>query len=401
MNALRCVPSRVSRWARAPARSAALAATFLVSTLAAVACLAQPSGTAVEYHHASFNHYFITADAGEISFLDGGGFGGVWRRTGQTIPVWIAAGPGTLETCRFFTGATYAPKSSHFYTPYAHECTLLKSDPRWQYEGVAFQLMVNATGVCPGGTAPLYRLYNNNMSGAPNHRYTASRAIFEQMRAQTWTPEGSGPATVFACIPGSTLAVAGSGYWDGSFYFLYAGGSSVGLVDGRATFSGSSFSAPQARDFVMRPQPAEYVANVSGTAVAQSRMSGTIATSQRTRTFAATYAGATGAPVSLEQIAGTYDGVAASQEGSIEILLTVSPSGAVSGSSAGCTFTGTLWLRGTTASADATIVHGGTGCALGSASTTGIAVYMPDVNGLLIVTQSPDLDDVFMFVGVK
>lgn len=399
------------------ARFALVAIAFLAATLTPTASLAQPTGLAVEYHHAQFNHYFVTADAHEISILDAGAFGGAWRRTGLAFPVWTAAGPGTQETCRFFTGATYAPKSSHFYTPYAHECSSLKSNPRWQYEGIAFHLVVNPTGACPVGTAPLYRLYNNNLSGAPNHRYTESRTVFDQMRAQGWTAEGAGPATVFACIPGSTQAVAGSGYWegttsageqilgamfdDGSFFLLYASEGSLGMVDGRATFSGSSFTAPQSRDFVMRPQPAEYVANVSGTATARSRMTGTIATSQRTRTFSMAFVADVGGPVTLEQIAGTYDGIAASEEGYLEVLLTVSRSGAVSGSAGGCTFTGTLALRSSAGAADATIVHGGTGCALGSASTTGIAIYVPEDGGLIIATQSADLDDAFVFVGVK
>lgn len=409
-------PLRAERSVHPVARFALVAAAFLAATFIPTASLAQPTGSAVEYFHGGFGHYFITSYANEIALLDAGAFGGVWTRTGQTMPVWTAAGAGTQATCRLFTEA-YAPRSSHFYTPYPGECAGLQQGTTWKYEGIAFHLKVDALGNCPAGSSPLYRLYNNLRSGAPNHRYTTSRAIFSQMVAQGWTAEGAGPLTVFACVPGSTQAVAGSGYWDGttsageqilgamfddgSFYFIYAGASTIGLVDGTATFSGSSFAAPQARDFVMRPSPAEYVANVSGTAVARSTMNGTIATSQRTRTFTASYSGATGAPVTLAQIAGTYDGIAASQEGSLEVLLTVSPTGTLSGGSAGCTISGTLALRGNTGSADVTVVHGGTGCPLGNAYTTGIGVYMPDVAGLLMVTQSADLDDAFMFVGVK
>jgi hypothetical protein len=40
--------------------------------------LDQPTGSAVEYYHAGFDHYFMTARQSEITLLDGGAFGGVW-----------------------------------------------------------------------------------------------------------------------------------------------------------------------------------------------------------------------------------------------------------------------------------------------------------------------------------
>jgi hypothetical protein len=39
--------------------------------------LDQPTGSAVEYYHAGFDHYFMTARQSEITLLDGGAFGGV------------------------------------------------------------------------------------------------------------------------------------------------------------------------------------------------------------------------------------------------------------------------------------------------------------------------------------
>ena len=49
----------------------------------------------------------------------------------------------------------------------------------------------------PGGHIKLYRLYNDGMSGAPNHRYTTSLTVRSQMIAAGWTPED--PNT--ACVP--------------------------------------------------------------------------------------------------------------------------------------------------------------------------------------------------------
>jgi hypothetical protein len=159
------------------------------------------TAVAVEYYYAAWNFYFETAFADEIAALDGGAFGGLWRRTGQTFMVWPESNPSASPTCRFFSTA-FAPKSSHFYTPFAAECAVVKTYPQWLYEGIAFYIqLADANGLCSGGTIPLYRLYNNGMGGAPNHRYTTSLTIFNQMVAAGWIFEGNGNTKIFACVP--------------------------------------------------------------------------------------------------------------------------------------------------------------------------------------------------------
>jgi Repeat of unknown function (DUF5648) len=144
----------------------------------------------------------VTASPDEIAVLDGGAFGGVWQRTGQSFNVWPSAVNATATaTCRFFSTA-FAPKSSHFYTPFADECTALKANPAWQFESIAFYVQLpDINGNCAAGTVPLYRLYNNGMGGAPNHRYTTSLATLNQMLAAGWTFEGNAVTKVFACVP--------------------------------------------------------------------------------------------------------------------------------------------------------------------------------------------------------
>ena len=112
--------------------------------------------------------------------------------------------------CRFFSD-TFAPKSSHFYTPYATECGTLKEGKVWQYEAISFYLRLpDSSGKCIAGTQVLYRLYNNGMTGAPNHRYTANAGLFATMQASGWTAEGDGVTGAFACIPApSALATGG------------------------------------------------------------------------------------------------------------------------------------------------------------------------------------------------
>jgi hypothetical protein len=177
--------------------------------------------TAVEYIYGQpwdygyVSSYFVTSFPDEITALDGGAFGGIWQRTGETFNVWSGPASGALPTCRFFDRLFGA----HFYTPYATECAGLQAEhgwqQGWQYEGMAFHLQVpDGNGNCPIGTTILYRLYNDSTysppaypdtkTGAPLHRFTTSAATFNQMRAAGWVFEGDSRTFAFACVPSST-----------------------------------------------------------------------------------------------------------------------------------------------------------------------------------------------------
>lgn len=161
---------------------------------------ARTTATIIEYYHTSFNHYFITSYANEIALLDAGQFQG-WVRTGRTFEVWTSSAGNATGVCRFFS-ASFAPRSSHFYTPFADECATVQANPDWQFEAIAFYVDVPSfNGSCSAGTQPLYRLYNNGQSGAPNHRYTISLDVRDQMLGQGWIPEGYGPLGTIACVP--------------------------------------------------------------------------------------------------------------------------------------------------------------------------------------------------------
>jgi hypothetical protein len=48
---------------------------------------------------------------------------------------------------------------------------------------------------------PVFRLYNNGMGGAPNHRFTTDAAVRSQMLDAGWIPEGAGQEGVAFCVP--------------------------------------------------------------------------------------------------------------------------------------------------------------------------------------------------------
>ena len=162
-----------------------------------------PAGATVaikEYFHAAFGHYFITANTDEIAKIDAGVFVG-WAATGRTFKAYQNGGTGTAAVCRFFTTA-FAPKSSHFYAPRGAGCEPVFDNKDWQFEADAFYVAeASDAGACPTGTQPIYRLYNNGQTGAPNHRYTNDPAVRSQMVAQGFIPEGKGPEGVGFCAP--------------------------------------------------------------------------------------------------------------------------------------------------------------------------------------------------------
>ena len=158
--------------------------------------------TAAEYYEEVFDHYFLTTLPLEVAALDTDVFPG-WRRTGQHFHVApINELAGAAPVCRFFSGQTFAPQSTHFYTSLMSECAAVQRSSAWLFEGIVFGLgLSSAAGTCGPGTQPLYRLYNNGQGGAPNHRYLTDLTLRDTMiQSFGWIPEGAGIG-VIGCVP--------------------------------------------------------------------------------------------------------------------------------------------------------------------------------------------------------
>lgn len=157
----------------------------------------------IEFHHAGLDHYFITADTNEILVLDTGTLPG-WSRTGYQFRA-LAAGSssgGTINpVCRYY-GLPSAGLASHFYSASPAECYQVNERfaAAWQMESDnVFQLDLpdQATGACPGGTVPVYRVFNNRADA--NHRYMTSAVVRAQMESLGWIREGYGPNATILC----------------------------------------------------------------------------------------------------------------------------------------------------------------------------------------------------------
>ena len=157
----------------------------------------------IEFYHAGFDHYFMSADPPEINALDTGYFTG-WTRTGYQFKAYAtgsSAGPTMNPVCRYY-GLPSAGLDSHFYSASSVECWEVNQfyGTEWQIESDnVFQIDLpnTTTGACPAGTVPVYRVFNKRPDA--NHRYTTSTAVRAQMEAAGWIREGYGPNATIMC----------------------------------------------------------------------------------------------------------------------------------------------------------------------------------------------------------
>jgi hypothetical protein len=152
----------------------------------------------VEYHHAGLDHWLVTADPAEMASLDAGRTAG-WARTGLGFPAWRAGTAGTQPVCRFYLPPAFG--DSHFLSASTDECaTVAARFPGFVYESADvfdMTLPAVATGACPAGTRPVYRLWNGRADS--NHRYTTDRDAKAAMLARGYVAEGYGPDAVAMC----------------------------------------------------------------------------------------------------------------------------------------------------------------------------------------------------------
>lgn len=156
--------------------------------------------TVVEYFADQQDHYFITAEPGEIAKLDAGY---EYKRTGQSFKAWLrqADAPAyAAPVCHFHASGP----DSHFYSLNPAECEMLKSleladkaarpkdlsYPGWQFQGTAFYALAPENGKCSPGSTPVYRFYNGRWAeNDSNHRFTAAGSMQLAM-SMSWSDEG-------------------------------------------------------------------------------------------------------------------------------------------------------------------------------------------------------------------
>ena len=143
----------------------------------------------IEYYNASLDHYFVTAEPAEVAMLDAGVAVPGWRRTGYEFKSWSPGSASGVAACRFFGTPGRGP-NSHFFTIDANECAIVRGNPDWTFEGLAFQAVPITASICPGDLVVVWRLYNNGMGGQANHRDLTSHSEIGDMIGRGWLLEG-------------------------------------------------------------------------------------------------------------------------------------------------------------------------------------------------------------------
>jgi hypothetical protein len=156
-----------------------------------------------EFYNPMLRHYFITASVAEKQDLYTGVHPG-WVPTGESFMAFAtgSSAGGTINpACRYY-GDPLRGLDSHFHSADARECLRVfrKYPSDWLFESDnVFQINLpdTATGTCPDGTIPVYRLWNQRADS--NHRYTTRAAIKAEMLAAGYLAEGYGADGVVMC----------------------------------------------------------------------------------------------------------------------------------------------------------------------------------------------------------
>lgn len=196
---------------------------------------------------------------------------------------------------------------------------------------------------------------------------------------------------------------------DGSYYFIYsaAGNSSLigGAIQGVGIARGGSFTSSNGIDINLEGS------NILPTTVSASyalgaSLNGTVnySTQNSVSTFTSAYGRDYELTPSLGAIAGTYTGLAASPTTSEQAIITISESGAISGSGAGgCRFSGSFAPRakGNAYSAYIALGLSGPPCLISGESFSGIAYLDAATKRLYVVEINLARNSGFIFSGTK
>jgi len=163
-----------------------------------------PAGTSpvVEFYRADLDHYFISANSSEITFVDTV-LGATFQRTGEVFYAWtdpVQAPINAQPVCRFYAGGLI---SSHYFTASAAECQYMIAQyaGAWALETPAafYVLLPDLNGNCTAGMVPVYRFFDGRQDA--NQRHTIDLSVRRAMINRAWVPQGFGPNNVIFCTP--------------------------------------------------------------------------------------------------------------------------------------------------------------------------------------------------------
>lgn len=196
--------------------------------------------------------------------------------------------------------------------------------------------------------------------------------------------------------------VAALTFQDGTGWALYTPEGNpaylAGVVQATTTVSGATASGP-ITDY-----------NLEGGGITSGTISTTVNPKQSISgtvnpggvTFSGTYDAAFEQAPSLTETAGTFTGTAAVLGGTESASVTVSTTGALSGSSAsGCAYTGTVTPRTDGNAFNVSVTFGGGVCSNGTSTVNGIAYYAAATKRIYSAASNSAKTNGFIFLGTK
>lgn len=158
--------------------------------------------------------FFLTVNASDVAALVASnkvGTGPEWMPVEENIRVWTTPQPFTVPVCRFYVPAA----AVHFFSAYPSDSTKLRGLAGFTDEGTAFHVipsyrepdLVDSGGpygklinVCPTGTDPVYRLFDDT-PGHAAHRYSTNPDATHDFLTTTGSPSGYRMEGVVFCSP--------------------------------------------------------------------------------------------------------------------------------------------------------------------------------------------------------
>ena len=155
---------------------------------------------AIEYHHAAFDHYFITSIADEITKLDNGTFAG-WTRTGESFNVYRDAAAGMLR-CAASSARRSRPRARTSTRRSRRSAPRASKPATGNSKAVVFAIsMPTPPAIARPGRSRSIACTTTARARRPITATRRASAVRSQMLAQGWMPEGYGPLGVIMCSP--------------------------------------------------------------------------------------------------------------------------------------------------------------------------------------------------------
>lgn len=204
----------------------------------------------------------------------------------------------------------------------------------------------------------------------------------------------------------SARAVSAAFLENGEYWAIYSaqGNSSViaGFAQGNRTTSGGQITSGNLRDFNF--EGAGVIAGtLSGSFTERQSMSLTVSYQGGfgTTTLTAAYGAGYETTPSLSTIAGSYSGQVGTIAGVQFAAFSLAANGAISGSSSGCSFTGTAATHASGNIYDILITFGPAPCSLPNTQVSGVAYYEASTSYLYVALVDSGRNNGALFVGHK